>query len=50
MPATTSTRPVADDAELLAWVETQAAGKSAEIVAAYRKIYPKKTAVHAQRR
>jgi para-nitrobenzyl esterase len=36
--------PVADDAELLAWVETQAAGKSAEIVAAYRAIYPKKTA------
>ena len=38
------TGSVADDAELLAWVETLAAGKGAEIVAAYRAIYPTKTA------
>jgi para-nitrobenzyl esterase len=34
---------VTSDADLIAWVETQAAGKGAEVVEAYRAIYPRKT-------
>jgi para-nitrobenzyl esterase len=34
---------VADDAALGRWLETQYAGKSAEIIAAYRSIYPRKS-------
>jgi para-nitrobenzyl esterase len=34
---------VANDADVIAWVDTQAAGKGAEVVAAYRQLYPHKT-------
>jgi para-nitrobenzyl esterase len=37
------TAAVTSDADVAAWVETQAAGKGSEVVAAYRKIYPNKT-------